>query len=67
MRYKLYIGSNTDTEPLVLNLKRNNIVVDEYFTSEALRTYKPQKKFFAKILEQIGGKTNGSLRWGFSS
>jgi 2-haloalkanoic acid dehalogenase type II len=52
-KYKIYIGSNTDTEPLLLNLNRNNIEVDEYFTSESLQTYKPKKDFFEKILNQI--------------
>lgn len=52
-KYKLYIGSNTDTEPFLVNLHNNNIVVDEYFTSESLQIYKPEKEFFAKILEKV--------------
>lgn len=52
-KYKIYIGSNTDTQPLLLNLNRNNIIVDGYFTSESLQTYKPKKDFFTKILKQI--------------
>lgn len=52
-KYKIYIGSNTDTEPLLINLKRNEIEVDKYFTSESLQVYKPKKDFFTKILNQI--------------
>jgi len=52
-KYELYIGSNTDTEPLVSDIKHNGIKVDGYFTSEELRVYKPNKEFYQKILEEI--------------
>jgi haloacid dehalogenase superfamily, subfamily IA, variant 1 with third motif having Dx(3-4)D or Dx(3-4)E len=57
-KYNIYIGSNTDTVPLVLNLKRNDIKVDGYFTSESLQVYKPKKDFFERILKQIGCNTD---------
>lgn len=52
--YKIYIGSTTDTEPLIQDLKNNNInIFDGIYTSESLQEYKPKKEFYTKILEQI--------------
>ena len=56
--YKIYIGSNTDTQPLLSNLNKNQIAVDNYFTSESLQTYKPKKEFFLKILELTDTKVD---------
>lgn len=53
-KYKVYIGSTSDEEPLLSDIKRNGIVVDGVFTSESLEIYKPKKEFFNKILEAIG-------------
>lgn len=53
--YKIYIGSTTDTEPLIKDLKNNDInIFDGIYTSESLRIYKPKKEFYNKILEKIG-------------
>ncbi len=52
--YEIYIGSNTDTDPLISDLQQNGIDVDGWFTSEELRVYKPNKEFYEKILEEIG-------------
>jgi 2-haloalkanoic acid dehalogenase type II len=52
-KYKVYIGSNTDNDPLFANLKQNNISVDECFTSEMLMTYKPNRGFFEKMLRKL--------------
>ena len=51
--YKIYLGSTTDTEPLMVNIKNNNIKVDGIYTSESLREYKPKKEFYEKILNDI--------------
>lgn len=52
--YKIYIGSTTDTEPLMQDLENNNInIFDGIHTSESLQEYKPKKEFYIKILEQI--------------
>ena len=52
-KYKIYIGSTTDTEPLMVNLKNNNMKVDKIYTSESLKEYKPKKEFYTKILNDI--------------
>ncbi len=53
--YKIYIGSTTDTAPLMQNLKENNIeLFDGIYTSESLKEYKPKKEFYVKILEEAG-------------
>ncbi len=52
-KYKIYIGSTTDTEPLMANMKNNNIKVDGIYTSESLKEYKPHKSFYTKILDDI--------------
>lgn len=55
--YKIYIGSTTDTEPLLQDLKNNNIEVDGIYTSESLRVYKPKKEFYNKILHELNLKS----------
>ncbi len=52
-KYKIYIGSITDTAPLIVNIKNNNIKVDKIYTSESLKEYKPHKAFYTKILNDI--------------
>lgn len=51
--YAVCIGSTTDTKPLLRDLKRNEISVENVFTSESLRVYKPQKDFYVSIAEQM--------------
>ncbi len=52
-KYKIYIGSTTDTAPLMTNIKNNNMKVDRIYTSESLKEYKPHKAFYTKILADI--------------
>ena len=52
-KYEIYIGSVTDTNPLLKNIKDNNIKVNGIYTSEMLKTYKPQKEFYIQILKQL--------------
>lgn len=51
--YRVYICSNTDTDPLMQNLEYNGLSFDGIFTSESLRYYKPDTRFFATILTSI--------------
>jgi 2-haloalkanoic acid dehalogenase type II len=51
---KLYIGSISDHTPLLADVKRNRIEVDNYFSSESLKVYKPRKEFYIRILNKIG-------------
>lgn len=53
-RYRVYIGSNTDTAPLMENLRVNGIEMDGIYTSESLRCYKPDPGFYEKLLQEIG-------------
>lgn len=58
-KYKIYIGSTTDTEPLMKDLVNNNInIFDGIYTSENLQEYKPKKEFYTKILKQISISAN---------
>ena len=47
----LYIGSTTDTEPLMCDIERSGMVFDGIYTSESLKAYKPEKEFYERILE----------------
>lgn len=49
--YRVVIGSTTDTEPLLDNLRANHLEVDEVYTSEMIGKYKPAKAFYEYILE----------------
>ncbi|HET6455091.1 MAG TPA: HAD family hydrolase [Armatimonadota bacterium] len=53
-RYRIYIASTSDHEPLMSDLERNRLVVDRSFTSESLRAYKPKAEFYTSILEETG-------------
>ncbi len=48
--YRVVIGSTTDTEPLLENLRANHLVVDEVYTSEMIGKYKPARAFYEYIL-----------------
>ena len=52
-KYKIYVGSTTNTEPLMTNIKNNNMKFDGIYTSESLKEYKPHKAFYTKILDDI--------------
>ena len=53
-RYRIYIASTSDHEPLMSDLERNRLVVDRSFTSESVRAYKPKAEFYMRILEETG-------------
>ena len=53
-RYRVFIGSNTDNDVLESVMQKNGIKVHKVYTSEDLRCYKPNPKFFEKILEENG-------------
>lgn len=48
--YRVVIGSTTDTAPLLNNLRENGLEFDAVYTSESLRTYKPDPAFYHAIL-----------------
>lgn len=52
-KYKIYLGSNTDNDILTNAINLNKIKVDGVFTSENLRCYKPDRRFYAYILKEI--------------
>ena len=49
--YRIVLGSTTDTEPLMENLRLNNLSVDAVYTSEIIEKYKPDIDFYKYILE----------------
>lgn len=53
-KYLVCIGSNTDTSPLIETVTRNSLWVDYIYTSEDLRVYKPNERFYRLILEDLG-------------
>lgn len=53
-KYRVVIGSTTDTIPLLQNLKYNNLIVDKIYTSEMIQKYKPDRAFFQYILKSEG-------------
>jgi len=53
-RYRILIGSNTDTAPLMENLAVNGIDADGIWTSESLGFYKPDPRFYEALLSEAG-------------
>ncbi len=53
-KYRVVIGSTTDTRPLLLNLSQSRLEVDEVYTSEMLKSYKPSAQFYRAILRREG-------------
>ncbi len=53
-QYRVVIGSTTDTEPLLKNLKHNHLTVDAVYTSEQIKKYKPDPAFYRYILQCEG-------------
>lgn len=53
-KYPLYIGSTSDTYPLMQDIKNNRICVNRVYTSESLRVYKPEPEFYRAIASDIG-------------
>ena len=57
-KYKIFVASNSDTEPLMQNIGNNINLFDGVFTSEDLMVYKPAKQFFEKMLNLSGYKND---------
>ena len=51
-KYNVYIGSNTDNAVLAAVMEKSNITVDQVYTSENLKCYKPEPRFYEKILAE---------------
>ena len=49
-KYSVFIGSNTDNNVLASVMRKNDITVDKVYTSEDLKCYKPNIRFFDAIL-----------------
>lgn len=56
VHYELVIASNTDTEPLLQNFTYNGLQFAQIFTSESLRCYKPDARFYMQIAEALEKK-----------
>ncbi len=52
-RWRVYVGSNSDSTPLAADIERNRLAVDGVFCSESLRAYKPAALFFERLLARI--------------
>ena len=65
-RYHVYIGSNSDSQPLRSVIELNKIAVDGCFSSELLQVYKPQREFFMRILKAIGRQHHEAIYVGDS-
>ena len=53
-KYRVVIGSTTDTLPLLHNLEQNQLTVDAVYTSEMIQKYKPDAGFYQYILRREG-------------
>lgn len=49
-KYRVVIGSTTDSKPLYLDIERNGLSVDAVYTSELIGKYKPDPDFYKYIL-----------------
>lgn len=52
-QYTVCIGSTSDAEPLLENVRVNGMNLNHIFTSQSLRVYKPQSMFYEKILSAL--------------
>ena len=52
--YLVFIGSNTDNDVLESVMQKNSITVHKVYTSENLKCYKPDSRFFTQILDDNG-------------
>lgn len=50
--YQVFIGSNTDNDVIASVMQRNSISVHRVYTSENLKCYKPDRRFFELILSE---------------
>lgn len=60
-KYRVVIGSTADTYPLIKNMEDNNLSVHKVYTSEIIKTYKPDTKFYEYILKNEGYKANEAV------
>ena len=60
-KYRVVIGSTTDTEPLLVNLNNNGLEVDAVYTSEMIQKYKPDPMFYQYILQEEGCKAEDAV------
>ena len=51
-KYRIVIGSTADTYPLLKNMKDNNLDVDNVYTSEIIKKYKPHIDFYNFIIKK---------------
>ncbi len=49
--HRVVLGTTTDTTPLLVNLKDNGLEFEGIYTSEIIRKYKPDERFYKYILE----------------
>ena len=50
--FSVFIGSNTDNDVLTSVMEKNNVFLDNVYTSENLRCYKPSPNFYKKIINE---------------
>ena len=50
--YSVFIGSNTDNDVLESVMRKNDISVHKVYTSEDLKCYKPDARFYRQILKE---------------
>lgn len=56
-KYSIAIGSTTDTEPLLQNIKNTSLSkISDIYTSENLGYYKPDQNFYKEILNRTNWK-----------
>ena len=60
-RYRVVIGSTSDTAPLLDNLRLNGLEFDAVYTSESLRAYKPAPAFYRAILTAEGCRAEDAV------
>lgn len=58
---RVVIGSTSDTAPLLDNLRENELALDAVYTSESLRTYKPDPTFYRAILAAEGCRAEDAI------
>lgn len=61
MGIKYAIGSTTDTDSLMHFLEMNNLKFSNVFTSEDMKVYKPDEKFYSTILQRMKWDISESL------
>lgn len=60
-KYTVVIGSVSDARPLREDIRRSGIKADGIFSSEELKIYKPDRRFYEKILHTCGVEPDKAL------